>query len=128
MRLTSPFTIPIQDQEHSLAMNKRNDRTHHQILMCPVNGCTSTFEFNEDLDSHIAANLHKIPPPDPRTSNDIARLHLIDTVRSTNLQSHHDTKKIKQIKHRQLIPYLSRFITKISHPLDGLSVLESTLI
>ncbi|CAF3375308.1 unnamed protein product, partial [Rotaria socialis] len=95
MRLTSPFTIPIQDQEHSLAMNKRNDRIHHQFLMCPVNGCTSTFEFNEDLDSHMAVNLHKIPPPDPRTSNDIARLHLIDTVRSTNLQSHHDIKKIK---------------------------------
>ncbi|CAF2101077.1 unnamed protein product [Rotaria magnacalcarata] len=92
IRLTSPFTSPIQDQQHSLAMNKRNDRTHHQFLMCPVNGCTSTFESAEDLDSHIAANLRKIPPLDPRTSNDIARPPLIDTVRSTNLQSHHDIK------------------------------------
>ena len=63
--------------------------------MCPVNGCTTTFESDEDLNFYIAANLHKIPPSDPRTVNDIARLHLVETVRSTNLQSHHDAKKIK---------------------------------
>lgn len=64
--------------------------------MCPVNGCTLIFESSTDLDSHVAANLHKIPPPNPRTSNDIARLHLIETVRSTNIQLHKDKSDIKQ--------------------------------
>ena len=64
--------------------------------MCPVNGCTSTFEFSEDLDVHIAANLHKVLPPNPRTANDIARYHLIDTVRSTNVQSHQDMNGIRK--------------------------------
>ena len=75
---------------------RRKDCVHHQLLMCPVNGCTTTFESEENLDVHIAANLHKIPSEDPRTSNDIARLHLIETVRSTNLKSLHDVKRIKR--------------------------------
>lgn len=74
---------------------RRSDREHHEFFMCPVNGCTSTFECSADLDSHIAANLHKIPVPKPRTSNDIARLHLIETVRSINIQSQQDTGTIK---------------------------------
>ena len=64
--------------------------------MCPVNGCTTTFESEENLDAHITANLHKIPPEDPRTSNDIARLHLIETVRLANFQYLHDVKRIKR--------------------------------
>ena len=64
--------------------------------MCPVNECTSTFESSEDLGVHIAGNLHKIPPPNPRTANDIARYHLIDIVRSTNVQSHKDTNAIRK--------------------------------
>ena len=75
---------------------RRNNRVHHQLLMCPVNRCTTTFESEESLDVHIAANLHKIPPEDPRTSNDVARLHLIETVRSANFKSLHAVKKIKR--------------------------------
>lgn len=63
--------------------------------MCPVNGCTSTFEVSTDLDSHIAADQHQIPPPIPRTSNDIARLHLIETLRSTNIQSQQDITRVR---------------------------------
>ena len=64
--------------------------------MCPVKQCTSTFESSEDLDVHIAGNLHKISPPNPRTANYIARHHLIDTVRSTNVQSHQDMNTIRK--------------------------------
>ena len=64
--------------------------------MCPVNGCTSIFEFSEDLDIHIAANLHKVLPPIPRTANDIVRHHLVDAVRSTNVQSDQDMNGIRK--------------------------------
>ena len=64
--------------------------------MCPVNGCTSTIESEDDLDTHIAANLHEILPLNPRTTNDIARYHLIDTIRSTNIESHQDTNRIRK--------------------------------
>ena len=75
---------------------RRKDRAHHQLLMRPVNGCTTTFESEEKLDVHIAANIQKIPPEKQRTSNDIARLHLLETVRSPNLKSFHDVKRIKR--------------------------------
>ena len=64
--------------------------------MCPVNGCTSSFEFSEDFDVHIAANLHKVLPPNPRTTNDVVQYHLIDTVRSRNVQSHQDINEIRK--------------------------------
>ncbi|CAF4389073.1 unnamed protein product [Rotaria sp. Silwood2] len=76
--------------------NMRSDREHHQFPMCPVSECTTTFESNVDLDSHITANLHKISLPNPRTSNDIARLHLVETARSTNIPSVRDKNQIKQ--------------------------------
>ena len=75
---------------------RRKDCVHQQLLMCPVNGCTTTFESEESLDVYIAANLQKIPPEDPRTSNDIARLHLIETVRSAYFKSLHAVKRIKR--------------------------------
>ena len=107
MRLTSPFTVSINEKQHNLVINKRGslsddlimlcvwrkDRVHHQLLMCPVNGCTTTFESEENLDAHIAVNLHKIPSEDPRISNDITRLHLIETVRSANFKLLHDVKR-----------------------------------
>ena len=71
--------------------------------MCPVKESTSTFESSEDLDVHIAGNLHKISPPNPRTANDIARYHLIDTVRSTNVQSHQDMNTIRKKQTRSSI-------------------------
>ena len=73
---------------------RRSDRNHHQLFTCPVNECTSTFESSEDLNVHIAGNLHKIAPPNLRTVNDIARYLLIDTVRSTNVQYHQDMNAI----------------------------------
>ena len=75
---------------------RRIDRVHHLLLMYPVNRCTTTFESEENLDAHIAANLHKIPPEDLRISNDIARLYRIETVRSANFKSLHDVKRIKR--------------------------------
>lgn len=63
--------------------------------MCPVNSCTSTFECSADLDSHISANLHNIPAPKPRTSNDIARLHLVETLRTANIQSQQGASTIR---------------------------------
>ena len=63
--------------------------------MCPVNSCTSTFECSADLDSHIAANFHDIPAPKPRTSNDIARLHLVETLRTANIQSQQGASTIR---------------------------------
>ena len=71
--------------------------------MCPVKECTNTFESSEDLDVHIAGNLHKIPPSNPRTANDIARYHLIDTVRSTNVQSHQNMNVIRKKQTRSSI-------------------------
>ena len=105
MRPSSSFIVPINEKDSAILSNtiiiplvalfsflklRRSDRNHHQFFMCPVNGYTSTFEFSEDLDVHIAANLHKVLPPNPRTANDIARYHLIDTVRSANVQYHQD--------------------------------------
>ena len=75
---------------------RRKNRVHHQLLMCLVNGCTTTFESEESLDAHIAANLHNIPPKDPRASKGIARLDLIESVRSANFKSLHDVKRIKR--------------------------------
>ncbi|CAF3815144.1 unnamed protein product, partial [Rotaria magnacalcarata] len=101
MRLTSPFTVPINEEDHAIASKKRSDREHHHFFMCLLSGCTSTFESSTDLDSHISANLHKVPPPNPRTSNDIARLHLIEAVRSINTQTHRATDRVR--KHQDVI-------------------------
>ncbi|CAM4983754.1 unnamed protein product, partial [Rotaria socialis] len=78
MRLASAFTVPIKDEDHAIM---------------PKNGCTSTFESSADFDAHISANLHKAPPSNPRTSNGIARLHLIEAVRSINTQIHRNKEK-----------------------------------
>ena len=88
---------------------RRSDREHHEFLMCPVSGCTSTFEASTVLDSHIAANQHQIPPSVPRTFNDIARLHLIETLQSTNIQSQQDTAR-----------------TRLTHNTTSNAVFEST--
>ena len=64
--------------------------------MCPVHDCANTFESNEGLDVHTAANLHKVTPPIPRRANDIARYHLVDTVRSINVQYQHDIDAVHQ--------------------------------
>ena len=55
-----------------LTINRRIDRQYHDLSLCPVNGCTATFEPRIELDAHIAANLHTIPNEVPRTANDIA--------------------------------------------------------
>ena len=73
---------------------RRSDGNHYQLFICPVNEYTSTFESSEDLDVHITGNLHKSPPRNPKTANNIARYHLLDTVRSTNIQSHQEVNTI----------------------------------
>ncbi|CAF3729679.1 unnamed protein product [Rotaria socialis] len=64
--------------------------------MCHLSGCSSTFEFSAELDSHISANLHKVPPPNSRTSNDMVRLHLIEAVRSINTQTNRATDRVRK--------------------------------
>ena len=64
--------------------NRRNDRKHHFLILCPVIDCMASFESNSDLDSHIAANLHNIPDKQRLTANDVARMHLTEVIRTTN--------------------------------------------
>ena len=64
--------------------------------MCPVHDCTNIFESNEELDVHTAANLHKVTPLIPTTANDIAPYHLVDTVRSINVQYQDDIDTVHQ--------------------------------
>ncbi|CAF4512756.1 unnamed protein product, partial [Rotaria sp. Silwood1] len=72
------------------------DRQYHDLSLCPVNGCTATFESSIALDAHIAANLHSIPEVVPKTANDIARIHLTEILRSTSTRSRNETDAIRQ--------------------------------
>ena len=74
----------------------RNDRLYHNLSICPVSGCQSTFESMEDLDTHIAANIHSTIENDHRSSNDIARIQLIESVSSATTSIHHQTAKVFQ--------------------------------
>jgi hypothetical protein len=112
MRVTSPFTIPINDQvsgaipkkyetlvltfNFNSLRNRRADRKYHDLSLCSVSGCTAAFESSIELDAHIAANQHHIPRETPRTANDIARLHLNEVLRSTSVQSSRETRTILQ--------------------------------
>lgn len=53
-----------------------------------------TFETNEELGAHIAADLHVVPEEVPRTTNDIARIHFTELLRSTSLQSNIEIQTI----------------------------------
>ena len=57
---------------------------HHYLSIHPVRACSDTFESNTELDAHIAANLHNVQQNTRRTTNDIARLHLIELTRKIN--------------------------------------------
>ncbi|CAF3298713.1 unnamed protein product [Rotaria socialis] len=70
------------------------DRQYHNLGICPVAGCQSSFESTEDLGLHIAANIHNIFEEEHQTSNDIVRLHLIETVRSTITSTISQTTKL----------------------------------
>jgi len=99
MRMTSSFTESINKQssrpirkryeiccitfKRTLLFNRKNDRRYYDLVLCPVNGCTSTFESDADLHEHIASNSHTIPEQVPRTANDVARMHLTEMVRTT---------------------------------------------
>lgn len=48
------------------------------------------------MDTHIAANQHQIPIETRRTTNDIARTHLTDILRSTSTQSRAEARMILQ--------------------------------
>ena len=41
--------------------NRRADRKYYDLSLCPVTGCTASFESNIELDTHIAANQHQVP-------------------------------------------------------------------
>ena len=71
----------------TLFNNRRNDRKHHFLILCPVTDCMTSFESNSDLDSHIAANLHYVPDKQRLTANDVASMHLTELIRTTNADS-----------------------------------------
>ena len=79
-----------------LTINRRIDRQYHDLSLCPVNGCTTTFESRIELEAHIAANLHTIRNEVPRTANDIARVHLREILRSTLTRSRKETDAIRE--------------------------------
>ena len=99
MRMISSFTESINEQssgptrkryeiycvtfKSTFLLNRKNDRRYYDLVLCPVNGCSSTFESDADLHEHIASNSHTIPEQVPRTANDVARMHLTEMVRST---------------------------------------------
>jgi hypothetical protein len=63
--------------------HRKNERRYYDLVLCPVNGCTSTFESDTELNAHIASNSHTIPDQVPRTANDVARIHLTEILRTT---------------------------------------------
>ncbi|CAM4850770.1 unnamed protein product [Rotaria magnacalcarata] len=75
---------------------KRADREYYDLLFCPVTGSTATFESNIELSAHISANLHVIVDNVPRTTNDIARIHLTEILRSTSTRSRSEAEAILQ--------------------------------
>ncbi|CAF4669746.1 unnamed protein product, partial [Rotaria magnacalcarata] len=84
-----------------LLINWRADREYYDLLFCSAAGCTATFESNIELSAHIAANLHVIVDDVPRTTNDIARIHLTEIRRSTSTRSRSETEAILQ--HQMLL-------------------------
>ena len=67
--------------------NRRNDRKHHILILCPVTDCMASFGSYSDLNPHIVANLHNIPDKQRLTVNDVARMHLTEVIRTTNIDS-----------------------------------------
>ncbi|CAF4152320.1 unnamed protein product, partial [Rotaria magnacalcarata] len=55
-----------------------------------------TFESNIELSAHISANQHLIVDDVPRTTNDIARIHLTEILRSTSTRSRSEPEAILQ--------------------------------
>ncbi|CAF1620938.1 unnamed protein product [Adineta ricciae] len=96
MRIVSPFGCSINEQESNIVSEQRNDRRHHFLKLCPVSGCTATFESNTDLESHISANLHNVQPTQSRTANDIARLHLTELIRTTGIDAQQQATLLSQ--------------------------------
>jgi len=82
---------------------RRNDRTHHCISWCPVSGCTVTFESSTKLESHIAADVHDIQQTERRTTNDVARIHLTEIIRTTTISVQEQTQTMLQ---GQTVPHV----------------------
>ena len=61
-----------------------------------MSSCTATFESSTELESHIAGNLHNIQQNARRTTNDIARLHLTEIIRTISIDTQEQTKNITQ--------------------------------
>ena len=112
MRVTSPFTIPINDQLSAIIhkrygasyiagyalflINRRADREYYDLLFCPVPTCATTCKSDIELDTHIAAGLHTLADDETRTTNDIARIHLMEILRSTSTRSCSQAETILQ--------------------------------
>ncbi|CAF2116394.1 unnamed protein product [Rotaria magnacalcarata] len=77
-----------------ISINNTNE--YYDLLFCPVTGCTATFESNIELSAHISANLHVIVDNVPRITNDIARIHLTEILRSTSTRSRSEAEAILQ--------------------------------
>ena len=59
-------------------------------------GCRSIFDSTENLDAHIAANIHLAIEDNYRSSNDITRIQLIESIRSTTTSIQYQTAKVFQ--------------------------------
>ena len=112
MRVTSPFTAPINDQLSVIIhkrygvsyiagyalflINRRADREYHDLLFCPVPACTTTCKSNIELGIHIAVGLYTLADDETRTTNDIARVHLTEILRSASTRSCSQAEAILQ--------------------------------
>ena len=68
-------------------INRRANREYYDLLFCPVPVCTTTCKSNIELNTHIAAGLHTLADDETRTTNDIARIHLMEILQSTMTRS-----------------------------------------
>ena len=81
----------------------RTERKHYNILFCPVSSCTATFKLSTELDSHIAAGLHRTAQNEGRTANDTARLHLTQILQTTSVEAQEQTMSIYQNQHNSSV-------------------------
>jgi hypothetical protein len=57
--------------------------------LCSVENCIATFDNEIDLNTHVLCNQHQIDVDSAKTrsSNDAARIHLLDTLKTVNTTS-----------------------------------------
>ena len=87
------------------------------MSFCFVGGCTVTLETSEELELHIAANLHNIQKNTARTANDIARGRLTEIIRTSNIDTQEQTKDTIQ---SQNVSHADLLTIKVLRQLDEL--------